>query len=390
MAKKLRDYENRQHELIALINDMKNKGLKTIALTDKHVGNVISDMTEIDPFTFFANFNMPTKDENRKGIIRFLKERWHLNADVPNDFNGIPTITPIKAWFVAYKKDRKPEDIPLLWTIFKQALDNEVEEGTFNAALKIIDMPVLAGRIIKTKLPCCYEEHTLDIPDNQIIAWTIHVILHSGICGGKTIKVLREVERRLGGTVSLLLFSGADCIGRLYSRLNADYELLHKLCRFFLDNSGPTHQIGRRSMIPFLVNMARLFELFVARWINAHLDPQYRLKTQESLVVSKDGNLKMQMDLVLYGNGSEQPLCVLDTKYKVHGSIQSPDYNQAVAYADALHCDTALLLYPQELAMPFDVKKGNVRVKTIAFDVSKDLDESGKFLLEQIYECLPC
>ena len=52
---------------------------------------------------------------------------------------------------------------------------------------------------------------------------------------------------------------GADrCVGRTYNRLNADYEPMHALCRFFLENSGPAHARGDRSMLPFLVNMPRL------------------------------------------------------------------------------------------------------------------------------------
>ncbi len=48
-----------------------------------------------------------------------------------------------------------------------------------------------------------------------------------------------------------------SCDGRTYNRLNADYEPMHALCRFFLNNSGPTHERGDRPMLPFLVNMSR-------------------------------------------------------------------------------------------------------------------------------------
>ncbi|MCX7038200.1 MAG: hypothetical protein NT005_03560 [Spirochaetes bacterium] len=43
------------------------------------------------------------------------------------------------------------------------------------------------------------------------------------------------------------------------------------MCRFFLESSGPTHEPGGNLMLPFLVDMARLFELFVAEWLQQHI-----------------------------------------------------------------------------------------------------------------------
>ena len=59
----------------------------------------------------------------------------------------------------------------------------------------------------------------------------------------------------------------------MYHRLNRDYEVLHALCRFFLENSGPAHSSGGHTFFPFLVDMAQLFERFVAGWLQKHLPP---------------------------------------------------------------------------------------------------------------------
>ena len=75
-----------------------------------------------------------------------------------------------------------------------------------------------------------------------------------------SIPVLRKAERILRNSVTLTPFSGCDCVRRVYDRLNADYDIIHKLCRFFLDNTGPTQDLGDRTMVPFLVDMARLFK----------------------------------------------------------------------------------------------------------------------------------
>lgn len=248
-----------------------------------------------------------------------------------------------------------------------------------------IDIAALSRRAVKTSLQCTYEEHTIDIEDNQIVAWTLHTILRSGLPAERSIPILGKAERVLRNSVCLKPFSDSDCIGRTYNRLNSDYEMLHKLCRFFLENTGPTQNLGDRSMVPFMVDMARLFELFVARWLEHNLDGKYKLKTQETVAIGEKGALRMQMDLLILDAGTGMPLFVLDTKYKAHKTVSNYDYNQVVAYADAVGCENAVLIYPRELEYPFDEKPGRIRVRTAVFDVGNDLEKAGSRLLERLY-----
>ena len=251
-----------------------------------------------------------------------------------------------------------------------------------------IDVLALARKPVKTTVPCNYEEHTIDVEDNQLVEWTLYTILRSGICTERATPLLRKAERVLRHSVSLNPFSDFDCIGRNYNCLNNDYEILHKLCRFFLENTGPTQNLGERSMVPFLVDMARLFELFVARWLDQHLDNRYMLKSQETFTIGEKGALRMVMDLVIYDRETRSPLCVLDTKYKAQSTVSNDDYNQAVAYADAAGCENAILIYPKELEYPFDEKPGGIRVKTAVFNISSDMDQAGEKLLARLYEVL--
>jgi len=285
-----------------------------------------------------------------------------------------------------------------LATILARRLLDRAREGLYKTYRKEdaeisfirgrIDIPTLARRAVKTPVPCSFEEHTMDVEDNQIVAWTFYTILRSGICTERVNPILRKAERVLRNSVSLKPFCDFDCVGRNYNRLNADYGMLHKLCRFFLENTGPTQNLGDRSMIPFLVDMARLFELFVARWLQLHLDVRYLLKSQETFAIGEKGTLKMVMDLVVYDHKTGHPLCVLDTKYKAHSSVSNDDYYQVIAYADRLGCDNAVLIYPKELECPFDEKPGRIRVKTAVFDVGSELDQGGKKLLERLYSVI--
>jgi 5-methylcytosine-specific restriction protein B len=137
IATKLRAYKDRQQELIKILSDLRALGLPIIALTDKNTKNEQIPLTEIDPFTFFANFNRGIKTENRIAIIRALKEVLGLASEVPTDFTGTPVVSNQKAWFFAYQEDRGDQDIHLLWDLFGQALDNNISPQTFDAVLKI-------------------------------------------------------------------------------------------------------------------------------------------------------------------------------------------------------------------------------------------------------------
>jgi hypothetical protein len=137
IAESLRKYENKQKELIALLNRIKESGLPMISLEYMDEKRKRIPLTEIDPFTFFASFNRGIKDVNRVGIISFLKKEWSLSSEVPDDFSGIPVANNMNSWFFGFTKDRKQEDIPLLWKLFNEVLDDDLKEKTFNDALKI-------------------------------------------------------------------------------------------------------------------------------------------------------------------------------------------------------------------------------------------------------------
>ena len=110
------------------------------------------------------------------------------------------------------------------------------------------------------QLRCHFQEHTGDIEDNQILAWTLHTIARTGLCSERVLPAVRKAYRSLQGLLHSNRFPQKHCVKRLYHRLNEDYRPLHGLCRFFLEHTGPTNRPGDKSMLPFLINMALLFE----------------------------------------------------------------------------------------------------------------------------------
>ena len=236
----------------------------------------------------------------------------------------------------------------------------------------------------KVNLQCHYEEHTADIEENQILSWTLSRIASSGMCTERVLPTVRRAYHAIRGFASLKPFKPNDCIGRLYNRLNDDYHPIHALCRFFLEHSGPSHEFGDRTMLPFLVNMARLYELFVAEWLKAHLPPSVNLSIQERVEVGKDQELTFKIDLVLYDADTGEPLCVLDTKYKAKDRPEANDVTQVIAYAEMKDCEEAMLVYPIPLLSSLIKTDGRIHVKALTFSLDGDLEEAGQTFLKDL------
>nr|WP_255604482.1 McrC family protein [Oscillochloris sp. ZM17-4] len=243
----------------------------------------------------------------------------------------------------------------------------------------------VANRPWDTRLECQYHEHTADIDDNQILAWTLFVISRSGMCRPeRALPVIHQAFRQLQGAVSLTPVSGAACVGRRYHRLNADYAPLHALCHFFLDTAGPHHTSGDRAMLPFLVDMANLFEGFVEGWMRTQLPPELRLVKQEQHAIGRHGGMSFVIDLVLRDRATEQALIVLDTKYK--RDVKTDDIAQVVAYAEITGCTEAILIYPTMPERPIDTRIGAIRVRSVVFDLDDDIQQAGQRLLGKLFD----
>jgi len=246
-----------------------------------------------------------------------------------------------------------------------------------------IDIHRSLRRPWEATIPCHFEEHTADIEDNAILAQTLAVIARSGLCSDRTAPTIRKAYRAIAGLAPPCGATVGDCLGRIYNRLNQDYQPMHALCRFFLEHSGPTHESGESEMIPFVVSMPGLFEKFVAEWLTAHLPDDLDLVQQHAVKISEDGAVRIYIDMVIRDSDG-QTLYVLDTKYKIHEHAQTHDVEQVVAYGVAMDCDRAVLIYPRPLAKPLDLDWEKVKVRSLSFDVAGDLELEGGKLLEKL------
>ena len=253
-------------------------------------------------------------------------------------------------------------------------------------------LPVVRGRVdLESQLrrpwmvevDCDFDEHTANLKENQILAWTLWRASRTGLCGEQVLQNVRKALRAILSVASLIPIRPNDCVLEMYHRLNEDYRPIHALCRLILDNLGPSHEIGQHQMLPFIVNMSNLFELFVAEWLTVNIDAKYICKPQERVQLGDTGDLDFWIDMVICDSVTMLPLCVLDTKYKIPDKPSQADINQAVTYASIKGCTEAVLVYPSHLARPIDVKIGQIRVRSMTFAIHDDLDFEGrKFLTE--------
>lgn len=247
-----------------------------------------------------------------------------------------------------------------------------------------LDVPAAACRPWDPRVPCAFEDHTADIDDNRILAWTLDRVLRSGLCGERTLPAVRQACRALEGAVRLAPYGPEACVGRRYHRLNGDYRPLHALARFFLDHAGPAHTLGDHAMVPFIVHMPRLFERFVAAWLAAHLPRSLKLRRQHAVPVGEAGHLRFVADLLLTDAATDWPLAVLDTKYRpMSDGPDAGDLEQVVAYAEAFGCERAALVYPQAVSRP-PFRVGRIRVRALGFPLDGDLEGAGRALLREL------
>ena len=116
-ATKLMAYKYDRKELIQKIQNV-YKAIRTKLPKLEKTGIPV----DIDPFTVFGLFNKGITDKNRISILNGIKKEFDVNAEVPDNFSGIPVLNNLMATFYGFEGDRETDDIDNLWTVFEAAL----------------------------------------------------------------------------------------------------------------------------------------------------------------------------------------------------------------------------------------------------------------------------
>jgi 5-methylcytosine-specific restriction enzyme subunit McrC len=237
-----------------------------------------------------------------------------------------------------------------------------------------------------------YSEMTADNEDNQLLLYTLNRISSTtGLCRPDTLRKVRKAIRSMRGAISHNEFRASDCAGRTYNRLNSDYERLHALCRLILDNSGPSYSMGDRQMVPFNVEMPKLFQKFVTKWLDENLSERFKIEDEENVTLmeyDKSDDLKYRIDLIIVDRQTGEPVCVIDAKYKDSDRPATEDISQMTGYAKSIDVGETFLMYPADLEEDLDADLNGVRVRNLTFDLEGSLQENGEKFLEDLSDKL--
>lgn len=135
-------YRNDRPALIGKLNH----AFKSIGKNLPKLGDANPPL-DIDPFTVFGLFNKGITDQNRTKIIEALCSEFSIEAEVPQDFPGIPVLNNLNATFYYFENDsrRNLDDIDNLWDIATAALrladepSNSTREGFISSFDKAYD-----------------------------------------------------------------------------------------------------------------------------------------------------------------------------------------------------------------------------------------------------------
>lgn len=280
-------------------------------------------------------------------------------------------------------------------SILARRILDRARRGLYRNYISEVDeLPYVRGRLNITttilnslrgipRIPCAFEEHTADLEDNHILFWTLHQVRRQALRSEKTKIELDRARRALAGTITLKQCLPSECVDRLYHRLNYDYAPMHGLCRFILEQAGPSIQSGDKTFIPFELNMPQLFQSFVAEWLRANAPPGVSVRCQYHAQLDANLEIKINIDIVLYEEDSQRPIAVLDTKYKASEQPSEADIYQIAFYARELQVDCALLVYPTILAHPLRMLHGShILLESIVYDIGAPSEVAGTdFLL---------
>jgi len=179
LSVRLLDYEQRQPELIEL--------LRVVGVKVPHDEG--EELSVLDPFSFFSLILKHQSTARATELFRAIGVRLSLSEAAPEDLTGVPWSNPMNAWFFAYRSARRPEDLPTLWALARQAVAGRLEAGTFEQALTIrkVALPKLTAGLFWLNPDAFLPLNSVNVP----------FLEQRGIRGAARVETLADLERVL-------------------------------------------------------------------------------------------------------------------------------------------------------------------------------------------------
>lgn len=442
LASALLHYKNNRSELIAKLKTIfADAGMN---FPFKERGKEVYE--DICPFTVFGSFNKGITNANRIALLEQFAKQFSIKAAVPTEFDGIPVVMNLSAWFFAYKENRGEHDIDNLWDLLEKAIaySDEASTDNKNAFIAAYDT-VTKQKMIKWNITMGlywarpYTFINLDSTNRAFITdvdnmphyfTTIFSDINKGLPDGRNYLFMceqaknalnqKEYEYHSFPELSyyawksklLIYFAEVRPLNResinwklQFNKNNQTYQMLISICYLILKGLLQTTSDGSTKLMDFLdeQRMCRLYEKFILEYYKKE---HHEVKASASQIPwdTDDGYREMlpvmQSDIML--KQGDRTL-VIDAKYYAHTTQKQYDVNtlhsgnlyQIFTYVKNLDTGntgnvSGMLLYAKtdELVLPNNnYKMGGNAISVKTLDLDCDFAEIRKQLDDIVGSC---
>lgn len=146
LASVLLKYKNNRSELISILKTIYADAGMNYPFKEK--GS--QEYEDICPFTVFGSFNKRITNTNRIALLEQFADKFSIKTAVPTEFDGIPVVMNLSAYFFAYKDNRGEHDIDNLWDLLEKAIaySNKASEKNRDSFIAVYDT-VIKQKMIK-------------------------------------------------------------------------------------------------------------------------------------------------------------------------------------------------------------------------------------------------
>ena len=306
---------------------------------------------------------------------------------------------------------KRSDWLEILTRLFASNLHTLMRRGMSRAYVRVEEtLPVLKGRWniarqiaqkphVRHLFDVAYDEFSEDTGLNRVFKFVVERLVvrtHDA----DTRLLLRDLHEWMLDVTSIphVNREHLDWAETSITRLNEQYRVPFNLARMFLESETPLLSPGTRDVYALVFDMNKLFEEFVARFVERHRDQvlpvgweNVRIEAQSkerALYLGRrvsDGKeqFRLRPDLLMRGT-QNRTLLVADTKYKKlavdnRQSILSADVYQMLAYSTRFGSPRVLILYPQQRGespkrLEYEIYGVRCRLTVATVDLHRPLD----------------
>jgi len=237
--------------------------------------------------------------------------------------------------------------------------------------------------IMRNRIFCEFEELTLNIAENQVIYQATKILSRRSIF--KDIKIKDQLNTLLQ-RLSILDENNSvnyksNIIDKfVYDKMTDRYRPIHSLCKFILDNSSFSDDVGENQAQAFMIDMNILFEKFITHILIEGLDNKFQVKDQYNLYLDKSNKYKMIPDIVISEKKTNKEIIVADCKYKrltKDARSSNSDIYQLISYCNVTNTHNGVLIYPKDesLGDSFEVINSSIKINQIVMDLNTEINQ---------------